>query len=164
MTTRATAGDSVRSANFGELLRVLRQQLDLSQGQLAQRVGLDRSYINRIEAGERGAPGADVILLIADALKLGAPETDALLSAGGHPIRALVTLGFDDPTLLAVARILTDETLEASVRASLRTTINTVIAHWGNSRKAPSPAPAATRARARPSPTTPPGSGDGGSR
>ncbi len=164
MTTRATAGNSVRRANFGELLRVFRQQLDLSQGQLAQRVGLDRSYINRIEAGERGAPGADVILLIADALKLGAPETDALLSAGGHPIRALVTLGLDDPTLLAVARILTDETLEASVRASLRTTIDTVIAHWGNSREAPSPAPAPAATRARPSPTTPPRSGDGGSR
>ncbi|GDX69381.1 hypothetical protein LBMAG38_04720 [Chloroflexota bacterium] len=162
MTTRATAGDSVRSANFGELLRALRQQLDLSQGQLAQRVGLDRSYINRIEAGERGAPGADVILLIADALKLGAPDTDALLSAGRHPIRALVTLGLDDPTLLALARILTDETLEASARASLRTTIDTVIAHWGKSREAPAPAPVAKRAR--PSATTLPTAGNGGSR
>jgi len=162
MTTRAAAGESVRSANFGELLRVLRQQLDLSQGQLAQRVGLDRSYINRIEAGERGAPGADVILLIADALRLGAPDTDALLSAGGHPIRALVTLGLDDPTLLALARILTDETLEASARASLRTTIDTVIAHWGKSREAPAPGPVAKRAR--PSATTLPTAGNGGSR
>lgn len=162
MTTRATAGDRARSANFGELLRALRQQLDLSQGQLAQRVGLDRSYINRIEAGERGAPGADAVLLIADALKLGAPDTDALLSAGGHPIRALVTLGLDDPTLLALARILTDKSLEENARASLRTTIDTVIAHWGKGREAPAPGPAAKRAR--PSPTTPPGSGDRGPR
>ncbi len=162
MTTRSTAGANVRSANFGELLRVLRQQLDLSQGQLAQRVGLDRSYINRIEAGERGAPGADVILLIADALKLAAPETDALLSAGGHPIRALVTLGLDDPTLLALARILTDGTLDEGSRASLRTTIDAVIAHWGDSRG--TPAPGTLAKSVRPSANTLPATRGGGRR
>ena len=75
----------------------VRVRLDLSQGQLANKVGLDRSYINRLEAGERGAPSAHAIVAMASALNLDDLDTDRLLLAGGLPVKALVEVGLDDP-------------------------------------------------------------------
>lgn len=41
-------------------LRELREQRNLSQGQLAMRVGVDRSYITKIEQGHR-IPAVEVL-------------------------------------------------------------------------------------------------------
>lgn len=41
------------SRKFGERIRALRKQLDISQEELGFRTGLDRTYISGIERGER---------------------------------------------------------------------------------------------------------------
>lgn len=125
-------GESRAGEPFGEALRSVRVRLDLSQGQLAQKVGLDRSYINRLEAGERGAPSAHAIVAMASALNLDDLDTDRLLLAGGLPVKALVDLGLDDPTLLALARRLTDTRLAPASRSALRSAIDSLLTYWGN--------------------------------
>jgi transcriptional regulator with XRE-family HTH domain len=125
-------GETRGGEPFGEALRSVRVRLNLSQGQLAQLVGLDRSYINRLEAGERGAPSAQVIVAMASALNLDESDTDRLLLSGGLPVKALVDLGLDDPTLLALARRLTDPRLVPASRAALRAVVDSLLMHWGN--------------------------------
>jgi transcriptional regulator with XRE-family HTH domain len=107
-------------------------RLNLSQGQFAQKVGLDRSYINRLEAGERGAPSAQAIVAIASTLNLDELDTDRLLLASGLPVKALIDLGLDDPTLLTLARRLTDSRLAPTSRAALRAAIDSILLYWGN--------------------------------
>ena len=148
-------GESRAGEPFGEALRSVRVRLDLSQGQLANKVGLDRSYINRLEAGERGAPSAHAIVAMASALNLDDLDTDRLLLAGGLPVKALVEVGLDDPTLLALARRLTDTRLSPASRSALRSAIDSLLTHWGN---ASGPAGSGTVAE-RPKPGQ---AGDGG--
>jgi transcriptional regulator with XRE-family HTH domain len=124
--------DGHAGERFGDALRSVRVRLNLSQGQLAQKVGLDRSYINRLEAGERGAPSANAIVAMASALDLDELDTDRLLISAGLPVKALVDLGLDDPTLLALARRLTDPRLSPISRAALRATVDALLIHWAN--------------------------------
>ncbi|MGB3945974.1 MAG: helix-turn-helix transcriptional regulator [Candidatus Saccharimonadales bacterium] len=52
---------------FGKRVRELRKAKKLSQSQLADKVGVDRSYIGLLERGERN-PSLEVIADIAKAL------------------------------------------------------------------------------------------------
>lgn len=59
---------------FGERLRELRKERGLTLRALAESVGVDFSYLSKIENGKAGyLPGADTIRALADAL-----EADAL--------------------------------------------------------------------------------------
>ena len=69
--------------NYSKAIRVARSLADLSQGQLADRAEIDRSYLSLIESGKR-QPSVETIEKIAVALKLpfhllsllGSEETD----------------------------------------------------------------------------------------
>lgn len=71
-------------AAFGNAVREIRTQRAMSQEALADRCGLDRTYISGIERGERN-PSLTNILKIADALGVRAAEihdrADAILAA-----------------------------------------------------------------------------------
>lgn len=58
---------------FGAHLRKLRQAADLSQEQLADLAGLDRSYVGGVERGERNV-SLENIAKIASALNRTLPE------------------------------------------------------------------------------------------
>ena len=53
--------------NFGELLRALRENRDLSQKELAYKSNIDPSHLNKIEKGYR-MPSDDVLFRLADVL------------------------------------------------------------------------------------------------
>lgn len=53
---------------FGEIVRDLRNRLELSQEELADRSGLHRNAIGLIERGER-TPNIETLLAIADGLE-----------------------------------------------------------------------------------------------
>ncbi len=55
--------------NFGNKLKVLRKERDLSQEKLADECGLHRTYIGGVERGERN-PTLTTMKRIADALHL----------------------------------------------------------------------------------------------
>lgn len=60
--------------NFGERLRQLRREKGLTLRGLAEAVGVDFTYLSKIENGKAGyTPGADTIRALAEAL-----EADAL--------------------------------------------------------------------------------------
>jgi transcriptional regulator with XRE-family HTH domain len=64
---------------LGAYIRAARDQANLSRVQLATAIGVDPSYIARIESGERAKPGADVLQRIADTLGIDAGELLAFL-------------------------------------------------------------------------------------
>lgn len=71
---------------FGAMLKRIRTSAPpatyLSQNALAKRVGVNQSYINRLERDTR-TPSRPVVLGIADALGLDRDTTDRLLFAAG---------------------------------------------------------------------------------
>jgi transcriptional regulator with XRE-family HTH domain len=54
---------SAEHAAYGQALRAFRMEVGLSQGQLAQEAGLDRSYVSGIERGERNPSLANILKL-----------------------------------------------------------------------------------------------------
>ncbi len=78
---------------FGKLVAQKRQELNLSQRELAQRVGKSATYINYVERGYNPSakggefkPGVEAVDSIAKTLKLNANE--ARIAAGYAPITA----------------------------------------------------------------------------
>lgn len=80
VTLVSREGTSVRE-KIGPLLKRLREQRGLTQGQLATYSGVTRSWIARVEAGHREKPEHDLLLKIAPVLRV-PPET--LLAAAGY--------------------------------------------------------------------------------
>lgn len=60
---------AARHRTFGVRVRFFRLKLNLSQEELADKCGLDRTYIGGIERGERN-PSLKNILVLADALEI----------------------------------------------------------------------------------------------
>jgi transcriptional regulator with XRE-family HTH domain len=134
------------SLTFGDVLRELRVARGVSQAQLASRAGMDRSYVNRLEAGERGAPAPAATEALARALDLSDLEADRLFIAAGLLPRSLRALGADDPTILLLAKRLADPRLSVAARAALRSTVETIARCWSNPVAALGAQPAAERA------------------
>jgi transcriptional regulator with XRE-family HTH domain len=130
--TSGAISDGGEEVAFGELLRRYRLARGINQAGLAARAGLDRSYVNRIEAGERGAPTEAGTEALARALDLSDPEADRLFAAAGLLPRSLRSLGAADPTILLLAQRLTDTRLSPAARAALRATVETMVRCWAN--------------------------------
>ncbi len=112
---------------FAEQLQAARQRAGISQNQLARQVGVDPSYLNRIERGERAAPAREVVEALADALALSPAEADELLISAGYLTRALAWLGPLDPTIRLVAECLADAEVPAEDRAALREALALIV-------------------------------------
>lgn len=65
---------------FGQKLRALRRAANITQRQLAERVGVDFSYISKLENDRLSPPAADTIVRISEAVGV-AP--DELLAVTG---------------------------------------------------------------------------------
>ncbi len=53
---------------FGQRIYALRQRSKLTQEQLCERANIDRSYVQRIEAGRR-TPSVEIVIKLQKALK-----------------------------------------------------------------------------------------------
>jgi len=69
--------------DFGTVLREKRRVACLSQRQLAERAGLDFSYISKLENGRLAAPAADTVVRLAEIL--GCPSEELLSAAKKMP-------------------------------------------------------------------------------
>src|SRR5690348_13016603 len=116
--------------SFGETLRYFRLRAGLSQYALAKRVGINASYCNRLESGEREAPTREVASALARALALATEEVDRLLFSAGHVPPSLQKLGANDSTIAAVTRTLTNDRLTPACRADLRAVVETICIRW----------------------------------
>lgn len=68
---------------FGNVLREKRRDARISQRELAERTGLDFSYISKIENGRLPPPAADTIVLICQVLAI--PPEELLALTGKIP-------------------------------------------------------------------------------
>jgi transcriptional regulator with XRE-family HTH domain len=119
---------------FAERLQAARQRAGISQNQLARQVGIDPSYLNRIERGEREPPRRDVVEALTDALALAPADADDLLISAGHLTRALARLGPLDPTIRLVAECLADPDVPAEDRAALRECLALIVPRFRHAR------------------------------
>lgn len=62
-----------RQAILGERVRARRQELGLSQEQLSEKAGLDRTYVSSLESGRRN-PAFSTLLKLASALEIDLSE------------------------------------------------------------------------------------------
>jgi transcriptional regulator with XRE-family HTH domain len=124
-------GDRLASGEaFGTLLQSFRRRAGLSQGALAKLAGIDPSYVNRLERGEREPPKREIVKALITALQLPPDDADRLLVAAGHLPRALQRLGPLDPTIMLVADILSDERIPATERRQFRQQIALAALRW----------------------------------
>src|SRR5258708_7872468 len=71
-------------SNFADLMHSARERAGLTQKDLAHRVGIDDSYVSRLERGTAPPPVRDKVLAIAEVLGLkGGRERLLLLLAAG---------------------------------------------------------------------------------
>ncbi len=115
--------DEIQAAvQFGQTLARLRGAQRLSQNQLAQRAGLNHSYISRLESGGRGEPSRSVVEQFVTALALdpaGHDADDLRMSAGFLPVNSVHLLA-GEADLAALATLLDDSHLPEASRVTLR--------------------------------------------
>ncbi len=76
---------------FGQVLRAIRREQGISQRELARRIGVDFSYISKIENDQLPAPSANRVVAIADAL--GVASASLLALAGKLPSNVQERIG-----------------------------------------------------------------------
>lgn len=115
---------------FPGLLNALRERRGLSMNELARAVGVDPSYISRLERGEREPPRRRVVEALGQVLQLGIDEQDRLLVSAGFAPATVALLGRWDPSLQSVAEILLDRRLSETEHESFRRVVDAVVEHW----------------------------------
>jgi transcriptional regulator with XRE-family HTH domain/ADP-ribose pyrophosphatase YjhB (NUDIX family) len=80
---------------FDQLLRNYRKKAGIRQKELSAVIGIDATYLSKIENGKRNPPDRDVVLEIADALDLNESQKDELLVSAGYQPQTLFDMGFD---------------------------------------------------------------------
>jgi len=119
MAREEATGAAVR---FGQMLTRLRTTQRLSQNQLAQRAGLNHSYVSRLESGGRGDPSRTVVEQFVGALGLdqSGREADELRMAAGFLPVDPAHLLTGETALAKLAALLEDARLPDASRATLR--------------------------------------------
>lgn len=102
---------------LGACIRTVREQSGISQAQLAVSIGVDPSYVARIESGQRAKPAADVLQRIADALGIDSGDLLAFLGVTQNLPEPQVYLqrkyGLDTKDAETIARLIEDVAAES---------------------------------------------------
>lgn len=115
---------------FPCLLRAFRERNGRSRNALAHEVGVDPSYLTRIEHGDREPPRQHIVEALTRALRLSVPERNRLLVAAGYAPLSVVQLGAWDDALQAVADVLNDIELSPEERNEFRSVVQLISARW----------------------------------
>lgn len=98
---------------FGQMLRELRNRNEISVAKLAQRVGLDHTYLSRLELGAR-MPGRLVLEAIVQNLILTKEEIDTLYYLAGYIPPSLEHLGEWPKWMTKLCRSMADADTEGA--------------------------------------------------
>lgn len=102
------------------VVKRIRNELGFTQGQLAAKAGVSRSYISLLEIGRVGRPSAQRMLRLAEALRV---DVEELYQAAGYKRKAQIDI--EDPRVKFYARILAElperdrEIITATIDAAL---------------------------------------------
>jgi len=116
--------------DFPSLLRSFRERVARSRNNLAHEVGVDPSYLTRIEHGDREPPRQHIVEALARALRLSIQERNRLLVAAGYAPLSVMQLGSWDDALQAVADVLNDIHLSDEERDQFRSVVRLISARW----------------------------------
>ena len=116
--------------DFPTLLRSFRERDKRSRNNLAYEVGVDPSYLTRIEHGDREPPRQHIVEALARALRLSVPERNRLLVVAGYAPVSIVQLGAWDDAFQAVADVLNDLQLSQEERDQYRAVVQLISAKW----------------------------------
>lgn len=130
-----TDAEKTRAVTFGDVLRKLARERDMSLNAIAGRAGCNPSYLSRCVAGRRNPPTRALVESIAGALSLRTHEQRVLLRAAGYTTEALPpTVGqaleseemivLSDELLTTVAGVLEDEQIPWKERAEFRAIVS----------------------------------------
>ena len=108
-----------QSAEFGILLKGLRETRRVSQSKLAERAEFDHSYVSRLESGAR-MPTREAVERLARALGLAQAEEDALLAGAGFLPRDVASLLSDEPVIGEVLDLLQNDAVPLEYRDNMR--------------------------------------------
>jgi transcriptional regulator with XRE-family HTH domain len=97
---------------FGERLRQLRRARRLNQRTLAARVGIDFTYLSKIENGRMLPPSAETIVKLAQALQANADELLLLAHKVPEDLTPVIIQSPRWPAFLRSIRDLTDAELQ----------------------------------------------------
>jgi transcriptional regulator with XRE-family HTH domain len=125
-----SAGGARMREEFPSLLRTYRERAGRSRNNLAHEVGVDPSYLTRIEHGDREPPRQHIVEALARALGLSVPDRNRLLVSAGYAPLSVVQLGTWDDALQAVADVLNDLQLSAEERNEFRSVVRMISARW----------------------------------
>ncbi|MCA9879499.1 MAG: helix-turn-helix transcriptional regulator [Thermomicrobiales bacterium] len=106
-------------ADFGGILKTMREGRRISQSKLAERADFDHSYVSRLESGAR-MPTRDAVERLATALSLSQTEEDSLLAAAGFLPRDVSSLLSDEPVLGEVLDLLQNDSVPVEYRENIR--------------------------------------------
>ncbi len=110
MPARRPASQVHRAHAFGERIRSLRRQQNLKQREVAELIPMSAGHLSRLETGDYGPPGDEVIERLAEVLKVDPLE---LLRVAG---REAISQNFEAQVLAELRRIRSGlERLEAAV-------------------------------------------------
>ncbi|GHC72157.1 helix-turn-helix domain-containing protein [Streptomyces flavofungini] len=111
---------------FGQRVQILRERRGMTRAQLADFIGVSVHTLRKIENGQQRAPALDMVLRIAEALRVrdlaeltGRPDAHVDLFAGpGHPRLAAVQAAVDDFALATTVEPPPVAHLEARLHAA----------------------------------------------
>jgi len=83
MPSRRPQSEAERAHAFGARIRVLRRAKKLTQRQVAEQVPMSPGNLSRLENGEHGPPGDEVIFKLAEVLDA---DSDELLRLAGRDV------------------------------------------------------------------------------
>lgn len=93
---------------FGQRLRDLRKQKNLSQRDLAARLGIDFTYLSKIEGGRLDPPSEVIIRRIAQVLEA---DEDELINLAGKVPKDLKAVLEESPQAVELLRVLSERKL-----------------------------------------------------
>jgi transcriptional regulator with XRE-family HTH domain len=124
---------------FPGLLRTFRERAGRSRNNLAHEVGVDPSYLTRLEHADREPPRPHIVDALARALKLSVQDRNRLTVAAGYAPMSVVQLGTWDEALQAVADVLNDTQLSPAERDEFRSVVKVISARWRTAAEAMPP-------------------------
>jgi transcriptional regulator with XRE-family HTH domain len=124
--TDATPDPYADPLKFGQRVQILRERRGMTRAQLADFVGVSPHTLKKIENGQQQAPGLEMVMRIAEALRVrdladltGHPETHVDLFIGpGHPRLAAVKAAVDSFALSSIVEPPPVEHLEARLHTA----------------------------------------------
>ncbi len=120
--------------SFSAIMRDYREAMGSSRNALAHKVGVDPSYLTRLEHGDREPPRQHIVEAIARELGLNQEQSNHLLAAAGYCPPSVTHVGGWSPAFQALVSVLGNPLISASERQEFEQLVVSLGKKWGPSK------------------------------